>query len=66
MNDHMMDSFIEIELFSEKAYYAGDVVTGNIHLFAKNNLNDTNKITLTLDGEESVIVYLKKKFEPIT
>jgi sporulation-control protein spo0M len=66
MNDHMMDSFVEIELFSEKAYYAGETINGNIHLFAKDNLNDVNKITLTLDGEESCIIYLKKKFEPLT
>jgi CRISPR/Cas system CMR subunit Cmr6 (Cas7 group RAMP superfamily) len=61
MNDHMMDSFIEIELFQETPYYAGTEVYGVIHLFAKDNLNDTNKITLSFDGEESVSLFLNKK-----
>ena len=60
MNDHMMDSFCEVELFQNTPYYAGGEVSGNIHVFAKNNLNNASKITLRLKGEEIVTIAAKK------
>ena len=54
MNDHMMDSFIEIELFQDNAYVAGEPLYGTIHLFAKNNINNISTITLSLEGHEYV------------
>lgn len=48
----MMDSFLEIELFQDEAYVAGQPLTGVIHLFAKKNLNDVSHISLKLFGEE--------------
>ena len=65
MNDHMMDSFIEIELFQENAYCAGQPLYGTIHVFAKNNLNNVNAISLTLKGQEDVKLYLDIGKEPI-
>jgi hypothetical protein len=58
MNDHMMGSFVEIELFQEYPYVAGEPVYGTVHLFAKNNINNVSQISLTLNGNERVILYL--------
>ena len=44
----MMDSFVEIELFQNNAYVAGQPVYGTVHLFAKNNINNVSKINLSL------------------
>ena len=63
MNDHMMDSFVEIELFQEYPYVAGEPMYGTVHLFAKNNVNNVSSISLTLNGNESVLLHLAK--EPI-
>ena len=57
-------SYIEIELFRDTPFYAGERLEGNIHIYAKDVLKDTNKITLAFDGEESVTHYPKKK--PVT
>ena len=65
MNDHMMDEFIEIELFELTPYYAGGQLHGNIHVFAKNNLNDTSRISLTIDGEETISWAQKKNKDTI-
>ena len=35
-----MDSFIEIELYHDKAYVAGDVLYGTVHLYCKENIPD--------------------------
>lgn len=48
MNDHMMDSFVEIELFQEYPYVAGEPMYGTVHLFAKNNINNVSAISVTL------------------
>ena len=58
MNEHMMDSFIEIELFQEYPYVSGDPLYGTIHLFAKNNLNNVSCISLSLNGNEHVKVHI--------
>lgn len=60
-----MNSFIEIEFFQDNCYFSGGYVYGTIHLHAKNNLNDTHKIVLALDGEEKALVYLPGKKEPV-
>ena len=52
MNEHMMDSFVEIELFQESAYAPGQPIEGKLHLFAKNQVNDVSRITLTFHGQE--------------
>ena len=58
-------SYIEIELFIDTPFYAGERLEGNIHIYAKDILTDTNKITLAFDGEESVTHYPSKK-KPVT
>lgn len=35
-----MDTFIEIELYHEKAFVAGDVLYGTVHLYCKNDITD--------------------------
>jgi len=52
----MMDSFLEVELFQEEPYRAGDYVYGKLHLFAKKNINDVSHIQLRLFGEEYVVI----------
>lgn len=59
----MMDSFVEIELFQEYPYVSGEPLYGTVHLFAKNNLNNVSQISLTLKGQEQVLLHLGK--EPI-
>lgn len=46
MYDDHPDSFIEIELFSDYPFVAGEYVEGKIHLNAQKNLNNTDRITL--------------------
>ena len=55
----MMDSFVEIELFQNNAYVAGQPVYGTVHLFAKNNINNVSKINLSLVGNELVDLRFK-------
>ncbi len=50
MDDYMMESFIDIELFVDHCYTAGQPLQGKIHLFAKEAINDCSKITLSLVG----------------
>tara|TARA_B110000285_G_C14651386_1_gene392031 strand:- start:123 stop:515 length:393 start_codon:yes stop_codon:yes gene_type:complete len=53
MNDDLMESFIEIELFDDATpHVAGRPLEGIIHLHAQKNLNDTARISLTLTGKE--------------
>jgi hypothetical protein len=56
----MMDSFVEIELFQEYPYVAGEPLYGTVHLFAKKNLNNCSHISLTLNGNETVVLHLGK------
>lgn len=49
-----MDSFVEIELFQESAYAPGQPIEGKLHLFAKNQVNDVSRITLTFHGQEQI------------
>ncbi len=51
----MMDSFVELELFQDNAYWAGYPLYGKVNLFGRENINDVWKISLTLLGEEHVI-----------
>ena len=41
-NRNDFDSFVEIELFQDTAYKAGQPLYGTIHLSAKANLNDVS------------------------
>ena len=52
----MMDSFVEVELFQDEPYRAGDYVYGKLHLFAKKNINDVSHIQFRLFGEEYAVV----------
>ena len=61
MNDHLMESFIEIEVHGTYAFVAGQPLEGVIHLHAQKNLNDTDKITINLVGEEYTAVRKKEK-----
>jgi hypothetical protein len=56
----MMDSFVEIELFQEYPYVAGDPVYGTVHLFAKNNINNVSHISVNINGNEKVLLHLTK------
>lgn len=53
-----MDSFIEVELYTEKAYVAGDILYGTLHLYCKSDIQDVKQVSITLNGEEQVIVCL--------
>jgi len=53
-----MDSFIEIELFQNHPYLAGNVLYGTVHLYCKENIADVKQVSLTLLGEEQVYVHL--------
>jgi len=53
-----MDSFIEIELYDDKPYVAGQPVYGTVHLHCKDNINDVKCISITLKGDEEVSVNL--------
>jgi hypothetical protein len=53
-----MDSFIEIELFQDKPYLAGNVVYGTVHLYCKENIADVKQVSITILGEEQVYVHL--------
>ena len=66
MRDDFMDSFIEIELFQDTAFYYNEPLHGTIHINAKNNLNDVNKITLSLDGFEHSRIFKPGKNVPET
>jgi len=55
MDDYIkVESFVDIELFVDHCYTAGQPLQGKIHLFAKEAINDVHKITLTLVGKEYV------------
>jgi hypothetical protein len=54
-------SWIEIELFQDTPYYSSGSLEGNIHIYAKDVLKDTNKITLAFDGEETITYWPTKK-----
>ena len=56
-----MESFVEIELFQDNAYVAGQQIFGKINLFGKKNLNDVARVTVSLYGEEQVQLHLGKK-----
>ena len=47
-----MNSFVEIQLFQDNSYMAGQPLYGKINLFAKNNINNVDKVTISLYGEE--------------
>jgi len=53
-----MDSFIEIELYSDKAYLAGDALYGTVHLYCKENISDVKSVVLSFTGEEQVTLNL--------
>ena len=61
IRDTNMDSFIEIELYQDNAYVAGTPIYGTVHLYCKDNITDVKQITLTLTGEEQVILHLPDK-----
>ena len=47
-----MDSFIEVELYQDKPFVAGEVVYGTVHLYCKTNIPDVKQVSLTFNGEE--------------
>lgn len=47
-----MDSFIEIELYHDKAYVAGNILYGTVHLYCKDDITDVKQVSLTLNGDE--------------
>ena len=53
-----MDSFIEIELYSDKPYTAGGVLYGTVHVYCKDNIPDVKQVSLAFNGEEQVLVHL--------
>jgi hypothetical protein len=53
-----MDSFIEVELYQDKPFVAGEVLYGTVHLYCKTNIPDVKQVSLTFHGEEQVIVNL--------
>jgi hypothetical protein len=57
--------FLEIELYSDYPYASGQPLEGCIHLNAKTNLENTDKVTIEIVGEEITSVMLKKKGTPI-
>ena len=56
-----MDSFIEIELYEDKAFTSGQPLYGTVHLYAKENIPNVKQVSLTLNGEEQVILHLPDK-----
>ena len=52
IRDTDMDSFIELELYTDKAFLAGDMLYGTVHLYCKENIPDVKQVSLTLNGEE--------------
>ena len=55
-----LDAFLEIELFQNNAYVAGQPLYGKIHLHAKNNINNVDCITLGLQGSEQIVLHINK------
>ena len=55
-----LDAFIEIELFQDNAFVAGQPLYGKIHLHAKKNVNNVDKISLGLLGSEQIVLYVNK------
>lgn len=55
-----MDSFIEIELYSDKSFMAGEALYGTVHLYCKDNIPDVKQVSLTFHGEEQVTVHLNE------
>ena len=52
IRDTDMDSFIELELYTDKAFLAGDMLYGTVHLYCKESIPDVKQVSLTLNGEE--------------
>ena len=40
IRDTNIDSFIEIELYTDKGYLAGDPLYGTVHIYCKENITD--------------------------
>lgn len=47
-----MDSFIEIELYQETAFTAGQPLYGTVHLYVKDKIPDVKQVSLTFQGDE--------------
>lgn len=47
LRDTDMDSFIEIELYSDKSYVGGEALYGTVHLYCKENITDVKQVSLT-------------------
>ena len=50
-----MSSFMEIQLFQDVPYVAGQPLQGAIYLHASSNLNNVSEIRLTLKGNEQIL-----------
>lgn len=57
-----MDSFIELELKDgDKAFTAGQPIHGNVHVYAKDTIKNASMVSLTLNGDEQVVLHLPDK-----
>lgn len=59
---HNHDTFMELEITGDdKAFVAGQPIQGNVHVHAKDSIKNVSQISLTLNGEEQVVLHLPDK-----
>ena len=58
IRDTEMASFVEVELYQDKPYVAGEQLYGTVHLYCKENIGEVKCVSLTFNGEEQVTVNL--------